>query len=593
MRTALAFFIFAILTYAYLYPGSEALLVGRTDVVMSDDTDPAPLPYVYDQLVRVWKEQPSLLLHGAVLLPVAEPVRGFPYWISWNERIAVVMGSFFVPNEQLSTWVVAVFMLVSALSMYALSRTLKWNHWIAIGLAIAWAFSAYVRARAKVHNGFAGTFHVPLIFLALVLILQGRNLRSLFLATLSLLVASTVAYYYVITTIFLSPFFLSFLLLHDRIRQDWRHIASRFFLAITPTLLFLGLSFAFPLPSQSGIDRSAAFPKTGEASGYEYHPFLDWYAARPIDYLGSDISLHNEADDWNPLRQWINRRIIENLGNSNTHERTNGISWIILILAGLGLTIALRNSRVWLMHDEKKYIFFFASLAFFGFWLSLSPQSPSPAFSPSYWLYSLFSQVRVSSRAGLWAHFALLMLAGQTMQAWLRRHKKSAWLAAIFPLLIIIDRPPFYQTMPMSTIREPYKALQRSQGACGVGMYFPFLNHDRTSVNYYHFLQRLRESDCFFLNAFASNSRADWMIERFPASMDFIRSLSTNPIASLRLKRLVNCVPLSFVVFDPVVPLNWARQTCKEIGWRLDTQGVCLAPDRGRAFERFPDECGF
>lgn len=585
--------IFATLTYAYLYPGSQALMDARTDVVMSDDTDPSTLPYYYDQLIRTAQEHPSRLFYGAVYLPVADPQNGIAYWVSWNERISVLLGSLFVNTEQLSTFFIGLMMIVSGLSMYALGRSLKWNHWIALGLGIAWAFSAYMRARAKVHGGFVGTYHLPLIFLGLNLIIQQRDRRSLIKAGAAFLAASTVGYYYILTTLFISPFFLAYLAIQKNFSTNWRILGQRLILALIPSLVFLGLSFTFLLPSDSPMNGRDALPKTGEAQGYDYHPFLNWFAAHPMDYLAGDISLSDDVSDWNPLREILNSDIVQNLQEGNTHERTNGIRWIVLALALTALVAALKSSIGFRRSTERQAVFFFALLMIFAFWLSLSPESPVTWLSPSFWLHSLFSQIRVPSRAGIIVHFCALVLSGFALE-WLNQvYPRYKWISPLFAVLVIADYPPFYHQMPMAQMRAPFRQLQRSEGACGTGLYFPYVHPNYMSLPYYHFLQTMRGSDCHFLNALTNPDRVQWMLERFPPSMDFVNRLNQSPTTLLRIKRLAECVPLTFLVFDPVVPTEWSKAVCSELGWIWSEGRLCRASDHGHPLQRYPDECGY
>lgn len=581
------------LSYAYLYPGSEALLEGRTDIVMSDDTDPANLPYFYDQILKIRNESPSDLLYGAVYLRAGDPERGLPYWMSWNERLAVLIGSPFTPIEQLPTFVVMLFIILSGLAMYILARSWNWGFCISMGLSLSWAFCAYTRARAKVHNAFTGTYHLPLIFVALTLIASQRNRRSLVAAALCLLTASTVSYYYILSTLFLSPLFLLFLLADRNWRSEWKIIFSRLTLAVLPSLLFLGLSFTFALAPGSRIQRAEALPKTGEAPGWDVHPFLDWYAARPGDYLSGDLSLESRGADWNPLRQMVNESILSDLGYGNAHERTNGIRWIILFFAALAIaSCALPHFREKFEPRERAFILFFSIFLAAAFWLSLSPKMFSPWLSPAYWLHSVFSQVRVPSRAGIVVHFCSLILAGLLLNALARRSSRGTWLIALFPVLVIADYPPVGE-MPMAKMREAYTNLQRSSGACEVGLYFPYIHPEYTSVAFYHFQQKLRGSDCQYLNGLLSPQRSQWLWQRFPATPEFVKSLPTNLTARIQLLKVARCVPLNFIVFAPAVPQDWAADVCRELGWALSPDGSCVAQKKNRQLQRYPDECGF
>ncbi|MEK7356277.1 MAG: hypothetical protein AAB250_07495, partial [Bdellovibrionota bacterium] len=183
------------LTYFYLYPGSQAIVDGRIDTMISDGTDPAPLPYAYDQMVQTWHEKPHRLFFGAVHIDAADPQYGANFWFPWNERLAVILGSYFFPIEQLYGVMLFGLLLMNALCMYLLGRYLGWARTISFGLALAWGFSCYTRARAKVHGSLAGIYHLPLIFLGLYLVVRGRSKRSLALAALALLGAATVAHY--------------------------------------------------------------------------------------------------------------------------------------------------------------------------------------------------------------------------------------------------------------------------------------------------------------------------------------------------------------------------------------------------------------
>ena len=164
------------LTDLYLYPGMEAVYAGRTDTVMSDGTDPTGITYLYDAALQVWKEHPSRFLYGAVYSEVAgDPEHGSAIWMPWNERWLVLGLSKFVPLEQISTSLVFLLFIFDAVAMYFLSRQLRWSKSISVGLAFAWAFNCFNRARAKVHGAMVGAYHLPLIFLAILLLVRGKK----------------------------------------------------------------------------------------------------------------------------------------------------------------------------------------------------------------------------------------------------------------------------------------------------------------------------------------------------------------------------------------------------------------------------------
>jgi hypothetical protein len=595
MRLAGVFFAFIILTFVYLIPGSTAMVEGRTDTVMSDDTDPAALPYMYDQLVQVAKNQPSRLFYGSVYFDTMDPHKGFPYWMSWSERFTALTASTVLPVEQISTAVVFIMMLLNAIFMFLLARSLGWNIWISSGLAIAWAFNPFTRARGKVHQAMAGIFHLPLIFLGLTLVARGRDRLSLAAAALAFLVACTNNHYFVVTALFCSPFFLAYLFLEQEARKEWKINTARLAVAVLPAMLFLGWCFTHPIPGDAKIAAGESMPASGQTPDGSLHPFLNIYAAHPIDYLAGDIALQPLPLDINPLRVWISGYIVTSLNpsnplSSNTHERTNGIRWIILLLAAFSLYGIRRAS-------DKRLTLFFCAFGAFSFLLSLSPESTFGILTPSAWIYKMVSQVRVPSRAGVQVHFALLMLVG----FWLSypglagtrtaKLKRFLLLPAVFPLLMLIDYPPFLQNVPMVPMRPRYAALQRDKGACGAGMYFPFVSNSQLSVLYYQFLQQLRGTDCVTLDSTSDVKNLYLLGARFPATMDFLTGLDKNLVAADQLNRLARCVPLSFIAFDPHVPEGWRQKVCGQMGWTLNPDLTCVSPQKGQPLQRMPDEC--
>src|SRR5262249_8595216 len=161
----------------------------------SDGTDPASLPYAYDMLLQTWEKNPSRFLYGAVYSEQGDPERGSAYWLPWNERWTLVLTSYFLNLEQIPTAFSALLLLLNALIMYALARFVSWPRTVASGIAMAWAFCAYTRARAKVHMALVGYYHLPAIFLSLLLVARGRSKRSLTLAAAGFLLSGTVAHF--------------------------------------------------------------------------------------------------------------------------------------------------------------------------------------------------------------------------------------------------------------------------------------------------------------------------------------------------------------------------------------------------------------
>lgn len=572
--------LFFALGLAYLQPGSTALLQGRTDKVLGDDTDISGMVYIYDQVIELAKSHPSWLLYGSVYLSNQDP-NGSTYWMPFSERILTILLHPFVQIEQMSTAISLALILLSGLTMYGLARYLRWNFAVSLALSIAWAFTPFARARAKVHVAMTGVYHVPLIFLALLLIARGRTWRSLAAAALALVVSCMTIHYFIVTSLFLTPFFLLFLCLQSETRADWRRVFKRLSIAALPAVAFLGFCFAVPVPPSVELNQAQLFPKSGETPDGSMHPFLTIFAAHPMDYLGGDISLGEGARDLNPLRQMVNGHILSELGNGNAHERTNGIRWSVLLLATIAFVQGLRS-------PQRRTFGFFLAFGVFGFWLSLAPNVPFYGAGPSGWLYKLVSQVRVPSRAGILFHFALLMAIGYWLSAKAVRNK---WILFGLPLLMILDFPPMVQGLPMMDMRPAYAELQRERGACGFGMYFPFVSHYHLNVLHYHFMQQARGTDCGLLNGIQNQELVNPLVERFPPTMEFLSSLDNNLVVRDQLRKLADCVPMSFIAFDEHVPKRWREETCAGLGWKMNPDLTCVSPRKGQPLARLPHTC--
>jgi hypothetical protein len=287
-----------ILDFVYLYPGSEALLSGRTDAVMSDGTDISSLPFLHDAIVQVFREHPSRFFYGSIYIDHTNPDRGTGEWIPWNERWIVLFHSLFFPVEQLSAAFTATILILNGLAMFLLCAYIGWSPWVGSAMGVAWAFNAYTRARAKVHPALAGIYHVPLIFLGLYLVARGKGWRSLLAAVVAFLVAGTVAHYYLITTLFLSPFFLLFLTLQPEFKKRRFMIFQRLAIAVTPLLIFLAWNFIFAVPSDAKVGAVETMNFRNFKDG-QNDPFLDVFYAHPIDFLAGDIALEPRTYDWN------------------------------------------------------------------------------------------------------------------------------------------------------------------------------------------------------------------------------------------------------------------------------------------------------
>lgn len=578
------------LVYLYFYPGLNPVITGPSNLVMSDDSDPAALPYVYGQVIDTWKNFPSRMFYGAVYSDTWEPEKGTAVWTPWSERWIAVLTSYFVPIEQISTMLVVLLAMANFFAMYGLSRYLSWSKSVSIGLAICWAFSAFTRARAKVHMSMTGIYHIPLLFLGLLLIARGKSWKSAALASLCFLLVGTTTHYFVITTAFLGLFFLVFLFLQPEFRVDWKSKLVRLVVSVVPLILFLGFNFLKPIPSGTRMSLEDSVPKTGEAAPGQLHPFLYYYAADPIDYLTGDIALQVERTDINPLRQSLNEYVVANMKTGNPHEHTNGVRWLLwLFIIFGGVSVAFRCIK--LGASETNSLLFFVAFGVFAFLLSMPPDYLPAGLAPSGWLYGLVKQIRVTNRAGVFVHFSVLMITGYLLTA-ATNAKWKKWLLfpGVFPALMILDYPPLFQKMPMAEVRAPFAQLSPVGGSCETGMYFPFFNPN-TDVPYYYFMQRLRGTDCRALNGLADLAQNQYLANMFPPSMELIKILNSEPRIAQNLIRMAKCIPLNWIVFDPVVDPQWRQSVCDQLGWKMNPDLSCVDPGAHKPFAMRPDRC--
>jgi hypothetical protein len=589
-----------------VHPGETAMLEGRTDIVMSDGTDASTLPYQYSLLRSTWRTTPTHLLYGAVPAATLGAPEGFALWIPWIERsVVVALGPLF-PVEQLSTVLVVVLMVLDGLAMYLLGRYLGWSRSLAIAIAIAWAFNPTTRGRAKVHMSLVGTFHVPLVFLGLLLAAKGKGWRSIAAAAACFAAAATVAHYYLVTLTFLVPWLLVYLLVSAGPSSRWLRVGLRTAAAAVPAVMFVGWSYLKPLPPDFIKPGTVVTPSTGEVQGGEPHPFMTKFAARPIDYLTGDVGIG--ITDWNPIRSSLSLGVLLDMSGGFGHERANGIRWIVwaLALAGVVTAFRQRESALW-PRNARRELFALALFGAFAFWLSLSPNVPVVKAGPSYWLYSLVPQIRVPSRAGIYAQFAVLMLAGLFFHRFFELAtspdregqrtqsrppaRRFGWIAkpAILPLLMVVEFPPFLQPMPMTAIEPAYAALQHEP--CGAGLRFPYVSGDWQLGPYYTFLQRMRGSNCQTLNAASPTRRDAWFLGTIGQQPQTISALRPESELVTRLTSLADCVPMTWVAFDSGVPLAVQQQWCASRRWTLSPDGVCRAPVLAGDTIKNPEEC--
>lgn len=600
-RGLVLLFVFGVFSFLYLSPGGEALWQNRTDVVLSDGTDPVAAPHQFGLVLESFQQSPWLLLYGATPTWSYGSPEGAAIWNTWAERWFVVAVSPFVVLEQTSTAWVFFLMVASGLSMLSLGRFWRWSWPVSLGISFAWVFSVYVRARAKVHSGFVGIYHLPLIFLALLVLARGRGRRSVLLSASLLLVAATVSHYYLIMVAFAAPFFLFFYFWMASAYRPWPESLRRLCFAALPVLGFNLYCVLNPVPES--LHLAEVFPLTGRSTEL-YHPYLDLFAARPFDYLTGDTGI--AMSDPVPFREWLNQWNFMAFPVGNPHERTNGIRWLVwgIVLIGIfsWFRFLRRASRT--EHRERReetgLLMLFSLLALFGFWLSLPPSALAVWGSPAYWLHSWLPQFRVSSRAGLFVQFSVLILCGIFLSRWERKwHLQIGstnlsetelnsrvrrwlpewrrWVFWLFPILILAEFPPLWNPMPMAAVAPRLESLQGlRREECGQGVSFPYVSASVATPDFYALLQRMRGSHCALINSPSDTRRDQKLAAAWGLTPNLLKALEQNdPRLRQSLLEGLSCRQLNFVIFDPRLPSRWSSDLCNELAGEWHHDGVC------------------
>lgn len=612
------------LTFCYTYPGSLYMLQGREDITLSDDTDPSTIPFGYQGLINTFRKNPSYFFYGAVLLEKQGLEGPEAVWFPWVERWGVILLSPFLPVEQINAGIIFVIIFFSGFLMYTLARYLQWKPTIALALAVAWAFNPYTRARAKVHGMLAGTFHVPAIFLGLFLVARGKSWKSVTLGAALFLISAMTAHYYVVVSAFWAPMFLVFFYTQKSVREDWKKATVRLVTSLAPAALFLAFNLMVTSPSDISLAKSA-IPQSGKTTSGELHPFLSYFSARPIDFVSGDIAAGPK--DLNPIRGAINRYVLGNLDKSNPHERSNGIRWIVLFLAISCVYYLIAKPNLF-TGEQKRFIWFFTAFGILTMWSSMSPNIPIEGMGLSALVNKFVSQIRVPSRAGIFLNFSCIMLAGLLIQAASgdqpqknksRKGKKKKEKASginseesklnreaakslpkffrwttipwLLLLIVVLELPPFLQNPAVSKVRPAYTAMAENPN-CGAGMHFPFTSPSFAMAPHYHFIQRMRKSQCLILNQSFDPENADSMLKRFAFHPQLFKVLKEKPeLLANSLVSFAKCLPMTWIVFDEQIPDSFIQNVCHKLNWKIHPERSCTSEDLTKPMAKQPKEC--
>lgn len=579
---------YLLMALLYIHPGELPFFSGSETLALGDGTDPAAISYYFEFLVRRFFESPFDFLFGAIHLPYTDAPSGMSLIIPMGQRIAVLMMAPFVAPEQMATGLVLIGMVLNGLCMYVLARLLKIPRVVAWGMGLAWAVNAYTRARAKVHMGSVGIYHLPLVFIGLHLVAKGGKRNSI-LAAFCFLTVAFMNQYFIVMLVPLVPILLWHAHRSKRPPGPAMLFWRRLVLCALPGTLWLLSNLIMPMPPWVKFD-GPVMPKTGETRE-AYHPFLSRFAARPMDYFTGDVGIGTA--DVNPLRENMNGYLVATrYEGSNPHERAEGIRWILWFLAAAALLGFLPSQRKRWPPEDQALILQLVALGALSFLLSLSPAELGP-FSPAFWLHKLVSQFRVSNRAGIGVHFAVLLVAGLALKNWLSLQKAENMKRAgalLFVVLILLELPPLFQPMPMSRIMPRLAPLVEPR-ECGVGMTYPYVSNMHYLMEFYQFVQRMRGSRCPFINANTPGETNTVMVQNFGVPI-VMQNLGANPqLLTHKLTRFARCVPLSWVVFDPLLGFEEAKGLCDQLGWTLTRDGLCRGDSLNLPFRKSPLEC--
>lgn len=583
-RRIIFFILFVVACLLYVHPAERLLFSLSQTTLIGDGTDIVPAPYFFDRLKSAFTEDPRSFLYGAVLIPDIGAPTGSPAWYSGLERILITASTLLVGPEQSAVLYLIILQLATASLMYFFCRRLHIHPVISFGLALAWAFCPYTRARAKVHLSLAGTFHWPLA-LILIQTLSARRVdqKTTMFAVVGFLGIAMLPFYYLAQIAFFFPLLVFLYLALSRelapdvpfLKVSGKKLLLGALCAI-PALFWITVTLKRPTPS-TYVSQVDPFAQTLSSHPDERHPFLSIFFAHPIDYLSGDVGI-GPADP-NPIKEGLNERVYETLGPSNPHERAHGVRWTMLLALVVSLLILGLWRRSALSRVEKVYLYFFLAVGTLSFWLSLSPDLPFNNWGLSNLMYKLFPQIRVPNRASLGVHFAVLASVGICIQALLRDLDKPFLKRLVYfsvPLAVFFEFPPLMQNLPTSPLLPKFSRLTDPGYKCGSGLTYPYLSGSKRPLQYYYFLQKMRTSDCDIFNRNTPDPIDEGLFSLFPSS-NIQEKLQTNFISEFdKLKRFTSCSGTTWIVFTPEIPVEAQKKICSKLGWSLDQQGVCL-----------------
>ena len=574
LAVILSYFILALI---YIHPGEIPFLTFSTAQALSDGTDPQAFPYNFQAFIDLLITRPLDTIWGAVYFPQLGGPAGSVLWMSMSERLQAIFLGLLLPIEQVATGFALVGMTLNGCFMYLLGKELKIPRPISWLMGFVFAINAYTLARARVHMGLVGIYHLPLVFLSLFWLFRNDQ-RGLTLSTLAFLVISFFPHYYVVTTSIFAPLLAIVYFKIKPSSMDSKKALLRIAFALAPAAIWLGFSLSFPIAPKYK-NAAQVYPTTGETT-QSYHPFLDFFSLYPIDLFSGDIA--NGEKDLNFVKEGIAITLKQaKYHGSNAHERANGIRWL--------LWATFIFSAIWLLPSKKSFWesqdrFICLSLFAFGLislWLALPPNWPIEGLGGSLLLHKFIPQIRVPNRAAIGISFSIIVIAGLFLKNLLsqeRFKKNSNLIVGLWGFLLFVELPPFYQDLPVAKIDSPIHTLTKKEN-CGRGFYYPYVSGAHNAIYYYHFLQQMRGATCTILNQNAG-SDLDYNLGKY-----FARSFSMNLQDGLLSKQsklvldFAQCSGASWVVLGSPLSIDYAKALCDEMKWQWSNDRACQRPD--------------
>lgn len=568
--------LFVVLSFFYLRPATVELLRGNSAVMIGDNTDSVTNPWAFRLVVDVSRSRPWDLLFAAIYSDQINSPEGTASYVTFIERIFVVLYSPFVRTDAMPTLIVWSLMVMTGVSCHAFGRVLGWPRAVAFAIAIAWAICPFTRGRSVVHAGMVGMYWAPFLFMALHLLARPPKHLSVrqatVLAAVLVLFAVFAGHYFVMISALLSPiYFLYYWWLLPRAASRAGAL-GRLAIAIAPAVLFLGWCVVMTLPSY-GARALAKVVVTRTETDY----MLREGGAHPSDYVTGDTKFGDR--DLNPVRSALTRRARATIGQ-NHHERAQGIRWPVLAgCAALAVALCVRRFRRRLSRTERRLGVFVFVLGTVAFLFSLSPHGLrvyDKDLGPFQYVARVFPRFRVPNRVGTLVQFAAMIGGGVLMSRVLRKHLHkrtvaSAALSFALPALMVLDYWPLH-AVTMAPVPRRRVELEAG-GVCGGGMSVPYVTNGYYDEDYYRLQAELRGTSCKLLHASAMTDE------------DLtIRNALGRPMGDgtdrLRAERLARCAGASWVVFRLDAGKDLKESFCREMGWTFVSDDSCRAPPK-------------